>query len=137
MSMGIYLYFRTESKAAIDFYQEVFNLKEVKVALYSDMPSDPKHPIDEVSKQLVMNASLWVHGSQIMLSDVLMDRPLHMGDNFSIFLDYEDEAEMEREFHALAQGGQVLFPLADTFWNAKYGSLKDKFGIQWQFNHYK
>jgi PhnB protein len=28
-------------------------------------------------------------------------------------------------------------PLQDTFWDAKFGILKDQFGIQWMFNYDK
>jgi PhnB protein len=45
-----------------------------------------------------------------------------------------DVAEMEKQFSALAVGGQVRMPLADQFWGARFGMLTDAFGINWMFN---
>ena len=40
-------------------------------------------------------------------------------------------AEAERLFHALAEGGRVQMPLAQTFWSPKFGMVADRFGIGW------
>ena len=33
------------------------------------------------------------------------------------------------------EGGTIMMPLEDTFWGARFGMLKDKFGVNWMFNH--
>ena len=37
-------------------------------------------------------------------------------------------------FQTLAEGGKVEVPLQDMFWGACFGSLKDRYGVQWMFN---
>ena len=49
-------------------------------------------------------------------------------------LNLDDEAEQTRLFDALAEGGTVTMPLGGTFWNARFGMLKDRFGIEWLLN---
>ena len=54
--------------------------------------------------------------------------------NTHVSLDFDDVADMERKFDALAAGGTVTVALHDTFWGARFGMLTDAFGIRWMFN---
>jgi PhnB protein len=56
------------------------------------------------------------------------------GNNTYINLEPDTRAEAERLFNALAEQGQVQMPLQDMFWGAYFGSLTDRFGIQWMVN---
>jgi len=42
--------------------------------------------------------------------------------------------EIETLFKAFGDGGKVIMEIQDTFWGARFGMLKDKFGIGWMFN---
>jgi PhnB protein len=42
-----------------------------------------------------------------------------------------NEAEAERAFTTLSDGGQVRMPLTKTFWSPRFGMLADRFGIGW------
>ena len=42
-----------------------------------------------------------------------------------------NEAEADRKFAALADGGQVRMPLAKTFFSPRFGMLADRFGVGW------
>jgi PhnB protein len=76
-------------------------------------------------------------GATLMATDALesMGQKLTTGDNFSIFINTGSEAEADKIFGALGQGGQVNMPLAKTFWGAYFGTLTDQFGIQWMVNY--
>ena len=37
-------------------------------------------------------------------------------------------------FAALSAGGKVEQPMEETFWGDYFGSLVDKFGVQWMIN---
>ncbi len=41
------------------------------------------------------------------------------------------EADVDRIFAALANGGSVHMPLGKTFWSPKFGMLADKYGVGW------
>ena len=49
----------------------------------------------------------------------------------SLTLVTRDEQKAERAFAALAEGGQVMMPLAKTFFSKSFGSLTDRFGVSW------
>ena len=41
------------------------------------------------------------------------------------------EAEAERLFGALGDGGQVQMPMAKTFFSPRFGMVADRFGVSW------
>ena len=47
----------------------------------------------------------------------------------------ESREQADRIFGALAQGATVTMPLADQFWGDYFGSLTDRFGVQWMINY--
>jgi PhnB protein len=51
---------------------------------------------------------------------------------FTLVLSADDEAEAERLFAALAEGGTVQMALQATFFAARYGEVIDRFGIPWE-----
>lgn len=54
--------------------------------------------------------------------------------SFSIFVECEDEAELERAFAALSEGGSVLMPLDGYGFSRRFGWVNDRFGVSWQLN---
>jgi PhnB protein len=38
-------------------------------------------------------------------------------------------------FNGLSADGKVEVPIQDMFWGAYWGSLTDKFGVQWMINY--
>jgi PhnB protein len=73
-------------------------------------------------------------GAFLMASDTLPGMPFRQGNNFAINIECENIPEIERLFTALGEGGKVTNELQDTFWNARFGSLTDRFGVNWMFN---
>ena len=53
---------------------------------------------------------------------------------FSLSLSLADEADAERLFAALSDGGQVQMPLAKTFWSPRFGMVADRFGVSWMIS---
>lgn len=52
-------------------------------------------------------------------------------EGFSLSIALNDESEAKRRFDALADGGQVTMPLAETFFAKSFGMVKDRFGVGW------
>ena len=55
-------------------------------------------------------------------------------EGFSLSIVVPDEGVAERAFNALAEGGKVEMPLAQTFWAPKFGMLEDRFGVGWMIS---
>jgi len=50
---------------------------------------------------------------------------------FALSLTVATEAEADRFFGALADGGQVIMPLTATFFSPRFGMTTDRFGVSW------
>jgi PhnB protein len=66
----------------------------------------------------------------VMVSDGLCQgRPEFQG--FGLSFTVSSEAEADRVFAALGEGGQVRTPLGKTFFSPRFGMLTDRFGVLW------
>lgn len=95
-----------------------------------------KSPIPElrVGKDKIMHASLETGANRILASDLMPGRAYQPGNDFQLFLDCENQEEIEKLFSALSENGKVEMPLQDVFWGARFGALTDQFGILWRLN---
>ncbi|HEX6313011.1 MAG TPA: VOC family protein [Acidimicrobiia bacterium] len=131
MAFYPYLNFGGNCRDALTRYQEIFG-GELVLLPFSEMPSGEEAvPADQ--------ADLIMHGALTLDDDLLMASDDPSGDFASvrgIYINYSvaDVAEAERVFGALAQGGEVTMPLAETFWSPKFGMCVDRFGIPWMVN---
>ncbi len=77
-----------------------------------------------------MHAALNVGGGVIMASDdPTGDGKPHKG--VSVSYSAANAAECHRVFDALAEGGTVTMPVAETFWSPAFGACVDRFGVSW------
>ena len=77
-----------------------------------------------------MHACLRINGAEVMASDGCeQGQPKFEG--FSLTLNARNEAEADRMFAALADGGKVQMPLGKTFFAKRFGAVADRFGVGW------
>jgi PhnB protein len=50
-------------------------------------------------------------------------------------LNVDTDAEAERIFSALADGGEVFMRMQETFFATRFAQLRDRFGINWMIIH--
>jgi predicted 3-demethylubiquinone-9 3-methyltransferase (glyoxalase superfamily) len=53
----------------------------------------------------------------------------------SLFVTFNTEAEIDKVWQALVEGGEVLMEYSAYPWAKKYGWLKDKYGLSWQLSY--
>jgi PhnB protein len=131
MHIESYLFFNGRCEEAIEFYQRALGAEVVMLMRNKDNPEPhPPGMLPPGSENKVMHATLRIGSSSLMVSDGRCDgKPVFNG--FSLSLDAANEAEAERLFNALGQGGTVLMPLAKTFWSPRFGMVADRFGVGW------
>lgn len=130
MTVIPYLNFEGQAEEALNFYKNIFDGAITMMSRYSDAPM----PVDEDWKNKVMHARLKFGNSIIYISDGPKNYKSSKDGNIQLSVDVSDENKIEEVFNKMAEGGQVTMPLANQFWGAKFGMLKDKFGIGWMFN---
>ena len=130
MAFNPYLNYGGNCREAFTRYQEIFG-GELFVMTMADMPSDEPVPPDQAD--LVMHAALMFDGHLLMASD---DPSPDFGPVQGMYVNYTvaDVDEAERVFAALADGGEITMPIAETFWAPKFGMCVDRFGIPWMVN---
>ncbi len=129
-----YLFFDGRCDEAIEFYRRALDAEVVSLMRFRDNP-DPPPPgmVPEGSDDRVMHASLRIGSTTVMVSDgSCAGKPSFTG--FSLSISVSNVADAERRFAALAEGGQVRMPLAETFWTPRFGMLTDRFGVGWMVN---
>lgn len=129
-ALNPYLGFNGTAAKAVELYQTALGAKAEHVMRWADGPPDMKVPPE--MKDRIMHAELVVDGQRFMLAD----SPSHAqapGNNVSVCLQLNDNADMKRKFDALAVGGKVGMPIHDAFWGATFGMLTDAYGISWMF----
>jgi PhnB protein len=78
----------------------------------------------------VMHMALHIGDTTVLASDGrCQGQPSFQG--FALSLTVPNEAEADRKFAALADGGQVQMPLAKTFFSPRFGMVADRFGVSW------
>ena len=134
MAVDVYINFRGNCRAAVEFYAEVFGTDKPKIMIFGDAPPNPEFALSEETKNLVMHTQLNIKGTNIMFSDTPTDMPFISGNNISLVIGSKDIEEIKSLFNMLKEGGNVMMDLQETFWSKSYGYLTDKFGIQWQLS---
>ncbi|HXJ00554.1 MAG TPA: VOC family protein [Micropepsaceae bacterium] len=137
--VSTYLNFPRSTEEAFLFYRKVFGTEfAAPIMRFRDMPTHPEQPpLAEADKNLVMHVELPILGGHVLMGT---DAPESMGfttvrgNNMFINLEPDSRLETQRLFNALAEDGKVEMTLHEMFWGGYFGSLVDRFGVQWMFN---
>jgi PhnB protein len=136
MTITPYLHFKGNCEEALTFYEKALGAKIVMISRYKDLPPEAQgpEPLPAEAGEMIMHGRIEVGGQWIMASDCPPNFPYDGIHGVSIALGFDDVKEAERAFNALADGGQLTMPLAETFWAERFGMLTDKFGVAWMVN---
>ena len=130
MPVQPYLFFDGQCEEALAFYRRALGAEDVMMMRWKDMPDQAACPPDPANADKIMHAQFRIGGTEVMASDGnCQGQPKFEG--FSLSLTVRDEAEAERLFNALADGGQVRMPLSQTFFSPRFGMVTDRFGVSW------
>ncbi|MEO6352130.1 MAG: VOC family protein [Oxalobacteraceae bacterium] len=126
-----YLFFDGRCEEAVAFYRKTLGAEVTMLMRFKESP-EPHEPgmIPPGSEEKVMHANLRIGDSTLMVSDGrCLGQPSFQG--FALSLTAPDDAEAERLFAALADGGQVQMPMSKTFFSSRFGMVADRFGVGW------
>jgi len=132
MEVQSYLIFNGRCEEAINFYKKSLGAKVEMMMRFKENPDKDKNPnCMPADDNKIMHAAFKVGDTMVMGSDGMAagGKPEFKG--FSLTVSAKDEAEAEKTFAALSDGGKVEMPLTKTFFSSKFGMLNDKFGIGW------
>jgi PhnB protein len=131
MKVNPYLFFDGRCEEAIDFYKRALGAEVLMLMRFSESP-DPPPPgmVAPGSENKIMHAAMRIGETDVMASDGrAMGKPEFKGVTLS--LSASSEAEADRLFNALGDGGQVQMPIGKTFFSPRFGMVADRFGVSW------
>lgn len=124
-----YLFFNGACREAFEFYSKTFDGRIVAMVDHSAMPGNGDVPAGMRGR--IIHARLIVGDHVLMGADTPSDvKP----QGFCVNIGVAEAAEAERLYNALAEGGTIMMPMAETFWAYRFGMLTDRYGTPWMIN---
>ena len=126
-----YLSFDGRCEEAIEFYRSTIGAEVTMLMRFKECPA-PAEPgmVPPGAGDKVMHMSFRIGDTTVLASDGrCLGQPNFQG--FALSLTVPSDAEAERLFTALADGGQVQMPLGKTFFSSSFGMVADRFGVGW------
>lgn len=120
------LMFAGQAEEAINFYTGLFDDSSVEfIQRYGpDYPGGPEGQ--------VVHSRFRLKGQLVLAMDSAMAQPFTFTPSSSFFVTCADEAEIDRLYLALSNGGSVMMELAKYPFATKYAWVNDRFGVSWQ-----
>lgn len=130
-----YLNFPGTAREALEFYRDIFG-GELTATSFGEFHALPE---DSPSNDKIMHAELISERIALSAADNIPESGIEFvaGTNVNLALlgeGPEDLAALSEAFDRLAEGGGVEMPLQVEMWGAHFGSLVDRFGINWMVN---
>jgi predicted 3-demethylubiquinone-9 3-methyltransferase (glyoxalase superfamily) len=113
--------------AALDHYRDVFDDFElIAVDRYGVDDGGPEGTVKVAQFRLA--------GGEFSCSDSPVGHAWGFTPAVSLWIDCDDDNELQRLFDRLSDGGQVYMPLADYGFSSRFGWVGDRYGVTWQLN---
>jgi predicted 3-demethylubiquinone-9 3-methyltransferase (glyoxalase superfamily) len=122
-----FLMFEGRAEEAMEFYVSLFRDGEIL-----DIRRYEKN--ERGAEGSVMRASFRVAGLTVMCIDSPMKHDFTFTPAFSLFVDCDSLAEVEKLAGALSEGGRVLMPLGEYGFSRRFAWVSDRYGVSWQLN---
>lgn len=131
MQVHPYLNFNGQCEEAFTFYAECLGGELQPMHRFGETDASG-HVAPEWSNK-IMHASLVMDGTVLMGSDdptgnYATPRGMYVS------LHMKETADADRVFAALAENGNVVMQVQETFWAARFGMVVDRFGTPWMIN---
>lgn len=128
-----YIDFNGNALAAVKFYAQVFNLEMPYMYFYKDVPLHS--PTTPETENLLAHANLKIGDFTLMFSDTPPGKPVKIGENLTLFIQFDDLVEQKAIYDKLKINAKVIIPLSKTYWSKSYSYLIDQFEIGWQLDY--
>ncbi len=128
MQVEPYLNFDGRCDEALEFYKKAIGAKVDMLMRFKDAPDQSMITPGNADK--VMHSQVHIGDTAVLMSDGRCTGKANFH-GIALAISVASEAEAEKIFSALADGGQVQMPLGKTFFSPRFGMLSDKFGVGW------
>ncbi|MFD5270258.1 VOC family protein [Streptomyces sp. NPDC058335] len=124
-----YISFGGNARQAMEFYKDVFG-GTLALNTYGESGQQDTPEADQIMHAMLETPS----GFTLMGADTPPGMSVTQGDNFSVSLSGDDDAELRGYWEKLSADGSVAVPLEKQMWGDVFGMCTDRFGIPWMVN---
>ena len=117
-----------KAEEAIKFYTLLFKNSEIKHIDYW------KKGEPGGKEGLIKHATFTLDGLEYMASENTLEHNFTFTPSMSIYVNCNDESELDSLFQKLSDGGGVMMPLDNYGFSQKFGWVADKYSVSWQLN---
>ncbi|MBA2944553.1 VOC family protein [Streptomyces himalayensis] len=126
-----YLIFAGDARQALEFYKEVFG-GTLALTAYGQF-GQPDAP-DAPDADKIMHGMLETPSGFTLMGADTPEGEHTPGNNFSVSLSGDDDAELSGYWEKLSADGTVSVPLEKQMWGDTFGMCIDRFGVSWMVN---
>jgi PhnB protein len=124
-----YISFGGNARQAMEFYEQVFG-GSLALHTFSEFGAPDAPGADQIMHGMLETD----RGFTLMGADTPPGMEHRPGNNISISLSGDDDAELRGYWSSLSAGGTVVMPLEKQMWGDEFGMCVDQFGITWLVN---
>ena len=136
MKVNTYLNFPGNCQEAMNFYEKHLGAKILMKSTFEEMSSQgaPHNLPPGLNRDGIIHARFTLGDTTIMASDGPKVEPMRSA---YLTLSVDSDAEAERIYAVLTEGGEVFMKIGETFFAHRFGQFRDKFGVNWMVIHEK
>jgi PhnB protein len=128
MRLHTYLNYGGNCEAAFRFYEQHLGGTITLLMRHGENPDARRIGGDWSDK--VLHARMTLGGTDLSGADIPPDRFQPMRSAY-LTLTLDTDAEAERVYALLSDGGQIFMPMEKTFFASRFAMLRDRFGTSW------
>src|SRR6187431_1772083 len=120
MDMYPYVNFAGTCREAFKYYEKHLGGKIGMLMTHADSPGPSR--LGPEWKDAVLHARISIGGAELAGADIPSAQPMRSA---YLSLNVDSDADAERIFAALADGGEVLMKMEETFFASRFGQVRD------------
>jgi PhnB protein len=134
VQLHTYLNYGGNCEEAFKFYEKHLGGKITMLMRHGEQPGGNQGPAGW--ENAVLHARMNLGGTELLGADIPRDRfqPIRSA-YLSLALD--SDAEADRVYALLSEGGEIFMPLEETFFASRFAMLRDRFGTSWMLTRLK
>lgn len=130
MTFDTYVNFAGTCAEAFRYYAQHLGGEITSMMTHGQMPDQSR--VNPDWTQMVLHARMTIGGGELMGADIPGAEPMRSA---YLTLRVDSDAEAERIYAALRDGGRVLMAMEETFFASRFGQVQDRFGLNWMILH--
>lgn len=125
MKLDVYVNYRGNCEDAFRFYEQHLGGTMSGIVRHGTQPN-PNIPAEWGEK--VLHAQIQIGGTVLMGADIPTAEPMRSA---YLTLTLDTEAEAERVYARLVEGGEIFMPIQKTHFANRFAMVRDRFGVSW------